>query len=132
MATQVPQYFEAFNNLQNELLEVFGDVTKKADPKGPANKFVDPAGKYDPVGMGEAKRLEETISSTTDNFMDQFTFKDRTPAPITTVVQYEDVPVAKLPAYAGTLDYVVKTNFPNIRTASTQEKSFLQSFGIGV
>jgi hypothetical protein len=34
MATQVPHYFEAFNNLQNELLQVFGDVTKKADPNG--------------------------------------------------------------------------------------------------
>ena len=101
------------------------------DPNLAANKFVDPAGKYDPVAMG-AKKFAEAIAPTTDNFMDQFTFKDRTPAPITTVVQYEDVPVAKLPAYAGTLDYVVKTNFPNMRTASTQEKSFLQSFGIGV
>jgi hypothetical protein len=34
MATQVPHYFEAFTNLQNELLQVFGDVTKKADPNG--------------------------------------------------------------------------------------------------
>ena len=102
------------------------------DPNLAANRFVDPAGKYDPVAMGEAKRLEETISSTPDNFMDQFICKDRTPAPISTVVQYEDVPIATLPAYAGTLDYVVKTNFPNMRTASTQEKSFLQSFGIGV
>ena len=102
-----------------------------ADPNLAANRFVDPAGKYDPVAMG-AKKFAEAIAPTTDNFMDQFTFKDRTPAPITTVVQYEDVPVAKLPAYAGTLDYVVKTNFPNMRTASTQEKSFLQSFGIGV
>jgi hypothetical protein len=41
MATQVPQYFEAFNNLQNELLEVFGDVTKKADPKGVGKEFVE-------------------------------------------------------------------------------------------
>jgi hypothetical protein len=38
MATtnQAPAYFEAFSNLQNELLEVFGDVTKKADPNGVA------------------------------------------------------------------------------------------------
>jgi hypothetical protein len=34
MATQVPEYFEAFTNLQNELLNVFGDISKKGDPNG--------------------------------------------------------------------------------------------------
>ena len=35
MATnQAPAYFEAFSNLQTELLNVFGDVSKKADPNG--------------------------------------------------------------------------------------------------
>ena len=71
-------------------------------------------------------------SKPNDNFMDQFKFTDRTPTPVSTVIQQEDVPFATLPAYAGTLDYVVKTNFPNMRTASTLEKGFLQSFGIGV
>ena len=32
MTTQTPAYFESFTNLQNELMSVFGDVTKKADP----------------------------------------------------------------------------------------------------
>ncbi len=34
MVTQVPAYFEAYTNLQTELLSVFGDVAKKADPNG--------------------------------------------------------------------------------------------------
>ena len=34
MATQVPEYFEAFTNLQTELLNVFGDISKKGDPNG--------------------------------------------------------------------------------------------------
>jgi hypothetical protein len=34
MATQTPAYFEAFTNLQTELLNVFSDVTKKSDPNG--------------------------------------------------------------------------------------------------
>ena len=34
MTTQTPAYFESFTNLQNELMSVFGDVTKKADPNG--------------------------------------------------------------------------------------------------
>ena len=41
MATQVPHYFEAFTNLQTELLEVFGDVTKKADPNGVGKDILD-------------------------------------------------------------------------------------------
>ena len=41
MATQVPAYFEAFGNLQTELLEVFGDVTKKADPNGVGKDILD-------------------------------------------------------------------------------------------
>ena len=97
------------------------------DPNLAANRFVDPAGKYDPVAVG-AQKLAETISPISD----EFTFKDTYQKPINKIVQLEDVPIATLPPYAGTLDYVVKTNFPNIRTATTQEKSFLQSFGIGV
>ena len=34
MATQTPAYFEAFTNLQTELLNVFSDVSKKSDPNG--------------------------------------------------------------------------------------------------
>ena len=45
-----------------------------------------------------------------------------------------------LPPFAGTLEYVVKTfeqtpidqRFPNVRKATSQEKSFLQSYGIGL
>jgi hypothetical protein len=41
MATQIPAYFEAFTNLQNELINVFGDVTKKADPNGVGKDLLD-------------------------------------------------------------------------------------------
>ena len=34
MTTQTPAYFESFTNLQTELMGIFGDVTKKADPNG--------------------------------------------------------------------------------------------------
>ena len=34
MTSTVPEYFEAFTNLQNELLNVFGDISKKSDPQG--------------------------------------------------------------------------------------------------
>ena len=37
-----------------------------------------------------------------------------------------------LPPFAGSLEYVVNTNFPNARKATEEEKSFLQSYGIGL
>ena len=37
-----------------------------------------------------------------------------------------------LPPFAGELEYVVETNFPNARKATAEEKSYLQSFGIGL
>jgi len=48
-----------------------------------------------------------------------------TPPP---VIQYG----APLPPFAGDLQYVVNTNFPNARKATEQEKSYLQSYGIGL
>jgi len=58
-----------------------------------------------------------------------FIFRD-TPGNITPppVIQYGD----PLPPFAGDLQYVVNTNFPNARKATAQEKSYLQSFGIGL
>ena len=34
MAIEVPEYFQAFTNLQTELVNVFGDISKKSDPNG--------------------------------------------------------------------------------------------------
>jgi hypothetical protein len=34
MTTEVPEYFQAFSNLQTELVNVFGDISKKSDPNG--------------------------------------------------------------------------------------------------
>ena len=41
MTSTVPEYFEAFNNLQNELLNVFGDISKKSDPQGVGKDFIE-------------------------------------------------------------------------------------------
>jgi hypothetical protein len=41
MTSTTPAYFEAFTNLQTELMEVFGDVSKKADPNGIAKDMVE-------------------------------------------------------------------------------------------
>ncbi len=41
MVTQIPAYFEAFTNLQTELLSVFGDVAKKADPNNVGNDVLE-------------------------------------------------------------------------------------------
>ena len=37
-----------------------------------------------------------------------------------------------LPPFAGEIQYVVNTNFPNARKATAEEKSYLQSYGIGL
>jgi hypothetical protein len=41
MATQVPEYFQAFSNLQTELVNVFGDISKKSDPNGVGKDFLE-------------------------------------------------------------------------------------------
>ena len=41
MATQVPEYFQAFTNLQTELVNVFGDISKKSDPNGIGKDFLE-------------------------------------------------------------------------------------------
>ena len=59
-----------------------------------------------------------------------FIFATDSPATITPppVIQYGE----PLPPFAGDLEYVVNTNFPNARKATASEKSYLQSFGIGL
>ena len=41
MTSTVPEYFEAFTNLQNELLNVFEDISKKSDPQGVGKDFIE-------------------------------------------------------------------------------------------
>jgi hypothetical protein len=41
MATQVPEYFQAFTNLQTELVNIFGDISKKSDPNGIGKDFLE-------------------------------------------------------------------------------------------
>ena len=57
MTTQVPEYFEAFTNLQNELLNVFGDISKKSDPKGIGKDFIEL----------QTKLVKTTIDNITEN-----------------------------------------------------------------
>jgi hypothetical protein len=41
MAIEVPEYFQAFTNLQTELVNVFGDISKKSDPNGVGKNLVE-------------------------------------------------------------------------------------------
>jgi|LWDU01.1.fsa_nt_gi hypothetical protein len=41
MTTEVPEYFQAFSNLQTELVNVFGDISKKSDPNGVGKNLVE-------------------------------------------------------------------------------------------
>jgi len=41
MTTEVPEYFQAFSNLQTELVNVFGDISKKSDPNGVGKNFLE-------------------------------------------------------------------------------------------
>jgi hypothetical protein len=56
MTSTTPAYFEAFTNLQTELMEVFGDVTKKADPNGIGKDLVEL----------QTKLVNTTINNITD------------------------------------------------------------------
>ena len=100
------------------------------DPNLSADRFVDPAGKYDPVAMG-AKKFAEAIAPTPANFMDQFTFTDRPTRPTTPVITY-----GPLPQYAGTLEYVTQNMVSAPYEGPTQSKpttldyNFLGNFGV--
>ena len=79
------------------------------DPNLSADRFLDPAGKYNPLNpYGDSPKIIEPISTTAPpNFMDQFTFTDRTPRPTPTPV----LTYGPLPPFAGTLEYVVEKEF---------------------
>ena len=57
MATQIPEYFQAFTNLQTELVNVFGDISKKSDPKGIGKEFLEL----------QTKLITATIDNLTEN-----------------------------------------------------------------
>ena len=94
----------------NEYLNLEGESTAKVFPNA-----------YGETGDGGPAFIVDTPSST---------FIVDTPGKITPppVIQYG----APLPPFAGDLQYVVNTNFPNARKATEQEKSYLQSYGIGL
>lgn len=93
------------------------------------------------ANASDGYRLDPTE---TRNYEDYVNYNDPTPTPTDNppflfpdppakitpppVIQYGD----PLPPFAGDLEYVVNTNFPNARKATESEKNYLQSFGIGL
>jgi len=80
------------------------------DPNLAADRFVDPAGKYNPLNpYGDSPKIIEPISTTPPaNFMDQFTFTDRPSRPTTPAISY-----GPIQPWAGTLEHVI----PNMVSA---------------
>jgi hypothetical protein len=103
------------------------------DPNLSADRFIDPAGKYDPLNpYGDSPKIIEPISTTAPpNFMDQFTFTDRPTRPTTPAITY-----GPLPQYAGTLEYVTQNMVSAPYEGPTQSKpttldyNFLGNFGV--
>ena len=103
------------------------------DPNLAADRFIDPAGKYDPLNpYGDSPKIIEPISTTPPaNFMDQFTFTDRPTRPTTPAITY-----GPLPQYAGTLEYVTQNMVSAPYEGPTQSKpttldyNFLGNFGV--
>ena len=103
------------NNAENPALDPilvaqarFEEATT-LDPNLSADRFLDPAGKYDPLNpYGDSPKIIEPISTTPPvNFMDQFTFADRPISrPTTPAITY-----GPLPQFAGTLEYVVQQQY---------------------
>ncbi len=57
MATQIPEYFQAFTDLQTELVNTFGDIAKKSDPNGFGKEFLEL----------QTKLITATIDNITEN-----------------------------------------------------------------
>ena len=108
----------------------------QSTPQGPT-----PNNGYGETGDGGPAFIfpDSTPPYNPNNFMNQFTFTDRTQVinkKSTTDTSVITPPPAitygaPLPPFAGTLEYVVKNMQGETRTATEEEKDYLQSYGIG-
>ena len=121
---QVTQAFNKFGNLV-ETPQLNSNVPEgfRLDPT--ETRDYDEYVNYQPQSIPQGP----TSYGETGDGSPAFIFSD-SPATITPppAIQYG----APLPPFAGDLEYVVQTNFPNVRKATASEKSYLQSFGIGL
>jgi hypothetical protein len=145
-STGVTQSFNKFGNLvgtpENNLPEGYRldpketrDYEEYVNYEDQSNPQAQPDKTYGETGDGGPAfifppLIEGDSPPPRDNFMDQFTFTDRTTTPPPAITYG-----APLPPFAGTLEYVVQnmaSDPTSTRTATPEEKNYLQSFGIGV
>ena len=133
IGSQIGDFTESLGSGITQAVNRFGNLVETPQANAPTGYRLDPSEtrdydeyvNYQPQSMPQGS----TSYGETGDGSPAFIFSD-SPATITPppAIQYG----APLPPFAGDLEYVVQTNFPNVRKATASEKSYLQSFGIGL
>jgi|TARA_R110000772_G_scaffold106985_2_gene209127 hypothetical protein len=124
IGSQIGDFTGALGSGLTQAVNRFGNLVETPQANEPPRYRLDPT---------ETRDYDEYVNyndpTPTPTVNPPFLFPNP-PAQITPppVIQYG----SPLPPFAGDLEYVVNTNFPNARKATAQEKSYLQSFGIGL
>ena len=133
IGSQIGDFTGALGSGITQAVNRFGNLVETPQANAPTGYRLDPteSRNYDEYVnyQPQSTPQSETSYGETVNGSPAFIFPDP-PATITPppAIQYG----SPLPPFAGDLEYVVNTNFPNARKATEQEKSYLQSFGIGL
>jgi len=141
IGSQIGDFTGALGSGITQAVNRFGNLVETPQANEPEGYRLDPTEtrdyneyvNYQPQSTPQA----ETSYGETGSGSPAFIFPD-SPATITPppAIQYG----SPLPPFAGDLEYVVQTfnqtpieqRFPNVRKATTAEKSYLQSYGIGL
>jgi hypothetical protein len=125
IGSQIGDFTGALGSGLTQAVNRFGNLVETPQANAPEGYRLDPTETRD---YQDYVNYNDPTPTPTDN--PPFIFELPSPATITPppVIQYG----SPLPPFAGDLEYVVNTNFPNARKATEQEKSYLQSFGIGL
>jgi len=141
IGSQIGDFTGALGSGITQAVNRFGNLVETPQANEPEGYRLDPTEtrdyneyvNYQPQSTPQT----ETSYGETGSGSPAFIFPD-SPATITPPpsIQYG----SPLPPFAGDLEYVVQTfdqtpieqRFPNVRKATTQEKSYLQSYGIGL
>tara|TARA_R110000751_G_scaffold98236_1_gene191221 strand:+ start:446 stop:943 length:498 start_codon:yes stop_codon:yes gene_type:complete len=133
IGSQIGDFTESLGSGITQAVNRFGNLVETPQANAPTGYRLDPSETrdYDEYVNYQPQSIPQgpTSYGETGDGSPAFIFSD-SPATITPppAIQYG----APLPPFAGDLEYVVQTNFPNVRKATASEKSYLQSFGIGL
>ena len=131
IGSQIGDFTDALGSGVTQAVNRFGNLVETPQANEPKGFRLDPTETrdYDEYVNYEPQSIpqSETSYGETNSGSPAFIFAPPTITPPPSI-QYG----SPLPPFAGDLEFVVNSNFPNARKATEEEKSYLKSFGIGL